>query len=123
MFGFDKDGKRMEIWWGYFTSGGEHKYPADSRRQDESSIPLLVDAVLDIKHQNKVTDVRPEYDGSSSDVVSVIEEEKKVPWWSYIWVRKEWNLRPILLLTPPRIMTQQEPATSEGSSKGSTSSF
>jgi hypothetical protein len=120
MFGFDKDGK--EIWGGYLPSGTSHKYASESPGQDESSIPLLVDALGDTKHQNEVTDVRPEYDGSSSEVVYVVEEEKKVPWWSYIWVRKEWNLRQILPLTPPRVMTQREPTMSESSSKGSTSS-
>jgi ACS family pantothenate transporter-like MFS transporter len=92
MFGFDKDGKRMESWWGYFTSGGQHKYPADSPCQDETSIPLLVDAMGDTKHHNEVTDIRPEYDGSSSDGVYVVDEQKKVPWWSYIWVSRERNL-------------------------------
>lgn len=118
MFGFDKDGKRMEIWWGYFTSGGQHNYPEDSPCQDESSIPLLVDAMGDTKHQSGVTDVRPEYDGSSSDVVYVVDEQEKVPWWSYIWVSTEWNPRPILSLISPRIMTQPERTRSESLSKG-----
>jgi hypothetical protein len=120
MFAFDKDGKRKEIWRGSFPSGTPHRYSADPPAQDESSIPLLLDAMLDTKLQDEVTAARPESDASSSDAVYVYEQTK-VPWWSYIWVSRGWNPRPMLSLTSPRIMTQREPIRSENLSRGSTS--
>jgi hypothetical protein len=62
-----------------------YKYPADRQTDDESSIPLLPKMGGDkLKADSSgATDVSRDYEESSTN--SIIEQ-RKAPWWSYIWV-------------------------------------
>jgi len=63
----------------------QYKPSRGQRLEDESSIPLLPDTMSD----DKVKSGSPVVDtvGSDSETSSRdIPQNKKAPWWSYIWV-------------------------------------